>query len=53
MKRFENNMIVDNWGMLRKMTKAEIEREEMIERTDKETKGKNRIFDPFVGYIER
>jgi len=47
MKKFNNNTIVDNWGTIRKMTEKEMAREEMIKRTEKATKGKNRIFDPF------
>ena len=35
------------------LTEKEIKYHEMLERTEKETRGKDRILDPFVGYMLR
>lgn len=53
LKRFENEMVVDMWGMIRKMTKEEKEWSIKVNETAKATKGKKRILDPFKGWIEK
>jgi len=52
MKRFKNDILVDNWGMIRKMTEKEKAREKLLIETKKATEGKKRILDPFKGWIE-
>lgn len=53
MKRFENEMVVTNWGWIRKMTPAEKEWEKKVSETELATRGKKRILDPFKGWIEK
>ena len=53
LKRFKDNKVVDNWGTVRNITLKEAEWFDKIEKTEEETKGKNRILDPFKGWIEK
>lgn len=46
-------MVRTLWDMVRKASKEEVEWYEMHIRTEKATKGKKRILDPFVGWIKR
>lgn len=53
LRKFKNEMVVDGWGTIRKMTEAEKAWDVKVKETAKATEGKKRVLDPFKGWIEK